>query len=428
MTRFLKSSILGGAALALSMSSALAVDLEFYFPVAVGGEAAATIQALTDAYVAENPDVNINAIYTGSYADTTTRAITASRGGNAPHLAILLSVDMFTMIDEDVIEAWDDHLSDEEIAEWIGGFYPAFLRNSQTEGKTWGIPFQRSTPVIYWNKEAFEAAGLDPETPPTTWDEMVEMGKQLTIRDDAGNVSQWGVRIPSSGFPSWLFTGLVAANGQDGLANDAGTEVYFDTPEVLEALEYLVSLSTEHGIMAPGMLDWGATPRAFMDGESAIAWTTTGNLTNIRNNAPFEFGVGMLPAKVRPGAPTGGGNFYLFSGHGEEETRAAIDFVKWATAPEQAAEWSIATGYVAPRPDTWETEAMREYAEEVPGAMVARDQLEYAVAELSTFEGPRITQILNDNIAAAIVGDKTPAEALADAQREADAILAPYQQ
>ena len=75
MNRFLKSSILGGAALALSMSSALAVDLEFYFPVAVGGEAAATIQALTDEYLAENPDVTINAIYTGSYADTTTRAI-----------------------------------------------------------------------------------------------------------------------------------------------------------------------------------------------------------------------------------------------------------------------------------------------------------------------------------------------------------------
>ncbi|GGA38439.1 ABC transporter substrate-binding protein [Pelagibacterium lentulum] len=425
MIRMLKSSLLGASALALSMSAALAVDLEFYFPVAVGGEAAATIEALTQAYMDEHPDISINAIYTGSYADTTTRAITAARGGNAPQLAILLSTDMFTMIDEDVIEAWDDHLTAEEVEEWIGGFYPAFMKNSQTEGKTWGIPFQRSTPVIYWNKEAFEAAGLDPETPPATWEEMVEMGKALTVRDDAGTVTQWGVRVPSSGFPSWLFTGLVAANGHI-LANEAGTEVYLDDPAVVEALEYLVSLTTEHEIMAPGILDWGATPRAFMDGESAIIWTTTGNLTNIRNNAPFDFGVGMLPANLQPGAPTGGGNFYLFSGHGEEETRAAIDFVKWATAPEQAAEWSIATGYVAPRPDTWETEAMQAYAQEVPGAVVARDQLEYAVAEFSTFEGPRVTQIFNDNIAAAIVGDKTPAQAMADAQREADAILAAY--
>lgn len=168
MFRMLTSSLLGASALALSMSAALAVDLEFYFPVAVGGEAAATIEALTQAYVAQHPDVTINAVYTGSYADTTTRAITAARGGNAPQLAILLSTDMFTMIDEDIVEAWDDHLSADEIESWIGGFYPAFMKNSQTEGKTWGIPFQRSTPVIYWNKEAFAAAGLDPETPPAT--------------------------------------------------------------------------------------------------------------------------------------------------------------------------------------------------------------------------------------------------------------------
>jgi sn-glycerol 3-phosphate transport system substrate-binding protein len=135
----------------------------------------------------------------------------------------------------------------------------------------------------------------------------------------------------------------------------------------------------------------------------------------------------MLPANVRPGAPTGGGNFYLFKGSSDEQTRAAIDFVKWATAPDQAADWSIATGYVAPREDTWETERMKAYAEEVPGALVAREQLAYAVPELSTFEGPRITQIMNDNIAAAIVGDKTPAQAMADAQSAADAILAAYQ-
>jgi sn-glycerol 3-phosphate transport system substrate-binding protein len=427
MQRSLKSFLATIALLGAMAQAASAVDLEFYFPVAVGGDAAATIEGLTADYMAENPDVNITAIYTGSYADTTTRAITAARGGNAPQLAILLSVDMFAMIDEDIVLPWDDVLTQEEIDTWIGGFYPSFMRNSQTEGKTWGIPFQRSTPVLYWNKDAFAAAGLDPETPPATWDEMVEFGKALTVRDDAGNVTQWGVRIPSSGFPSWLFTGLVASAGQDGLANDAGTEVYFNTPEVIGALEYLVALANEHEIMEPGILDWGATPRAFMDGNAAMIWTTTGNLTNIRTNSPFPFGVGMLPANVRPGAPTGGGNFYLFKGSSDEQTRAAIDFVKWATAPEQAAEWSIATGYVAPREDTWETERMKAYAEEVPGALVAREQLAYAVPELSTFEGPRITKIMNDNIAAAIVGDKTPAQAMADAQAAADAILAAYQ-
>jgi sn-glycerol 3-phosphate transport system substrate-binding protein len=258
---------------------------------------------------------------------------------------------------------------------------------------------------------------------------MVEMGKQLTIRDDAGNVSQWGVRIPSSGFPSWLFTGLVAANGQDGLANDAGTEVYFDTPEVVEALEYLVSLSDRARDHGPGH------PRLGRDAARLPRWRERHRLDHDRQPDQYpqqchlrvrrRHAAGQRSsAAPRPVAAISTSSPVT----ARRDPGGAIDFVKWATAPEQAAEWSIATGYVAPREDTWETDAMREYAEEVPGALVARDQLEYAVAELATFEGPRITQILNDNIAAAIVGDKTPAEALADAQREADAILAPYQQ
>lgn len=414
-------------AFALTLGSAAqAVELEFYFPVAVGGGAADIIQKMTDDYMAQNPDVAISAVYSGSYADTTTRAITASRGGNPPQLAILLSVDLFTLLDEELILPWDDYIPAAEQDAFFGGFFASFMRNSQTEGKTWGIPFQRSTPVMYYNKEAFAAAGLDPETPPATWDELVEMGQTLTLRDAGGTVTQWGVRIPSSGFPSWLFTGLVASNGQDGLANGAGTEVYFDTPEVIGALEYLVSLADDHAIMEPGILDWGATPQAFMDGQVAIAWTTTGNLTNIRTNAPFDFGVAMLPANERRGAPTGGGNFYLFDGSSDEQAQAAVDFVRWATEPEQAAKWSIDTGYVAPRGDTWETDVMRAYAQDVPGALVARDQLEFAVPELSTFQGPQVTQIINDNIAAAIVGDKTPAQAMADAQAAADAILASY--
>jgi sn-glycerol 3-phosphate transport system substrate-binding protein len=413
--------------LALGLGSAAqAVELEFYFPVAVGGGAAEIIQKMTDDYTAQNPGVTINAVYTGSYADTTTRAITASRGGNPPQLAILLSVDMFALLDEELILPWDEFIPAAERDAFIGGFYPSFMRNSQTEGKTYGIPFQRSTPVMYYNKETFRAAGLDPEAPPATWDELVEMGKTLTLRDAGGTVTQWGVRIPSSGFPSWLFTGLVAANGQDGLANDDGTEVYFDTPEVIEALDYLVSLARDHDVMEPGILDWGATPRAFMDGQVAIAWTTTGNLANIRANAPFEFGVAMLPAQVRRGAPTGGGNFYLFDGSTPEQLQAAVDFVRWATEPAQAAQWSIDTGYVAPRADTWETDVMQTYAQEVPGALVARNQLEYAVPELATFQGPQVTQIMNDNIAAAIIGEKTSAQAMADAQAAADAILAAY--
>ncbi len=408
-----------------SWASAQAVDLQFYFPVAVGGTAAETIQALTDEYVAANPGVKIDAVYSGSYQDTITKVITASRGGTPPQLSVALSADMFTLIDEDLIVPFDDFIKTDADKAWLAGFYPAFMENSQTGGKTYGIPFQRSTPVMYWNKEAFKEAGLDPNTPPATWEELVEFGKKLTKKDANGNVTQWGVRIPTSGFPYWLFQGLTTQNDVI-LANSDGNKTNFDDPKVVEALQYLVDLSTRHGVMEPGIVEWGATPKAFFERQAAIMWTTTGNLTNVRKNAPFEFGVAMLPANKRRGAPTGGGNFYLFKGASEEQLAAAAEFVKWISAPEQAAKWTIATGYVAPRPDAWETDTMKAYAADFPPATVARDQLEFAVAELSTYQNQRVTGIFNDALAAAITGQKDAATALADAQAQAEAILADY--
>ena len=421
-----RAALIASVAVLGCVAPASAIELEFYFPVAVGGKPAETVQALTDKYQAENPDMKINAIYTGSYADTTTKAITAARGGQSPQLVISLSTDMYKFIDEDLIEPFDRFVTEAEKAEWIGGFYPSFMLNSQYEGSTWGIPFQRSTPVLYWNKAAFAEAGLDADKAPATWAEMVEMAAKLVKKDANGNVTQWGVHIPSSGFPSWLWSGIVAGNG-GVLQNDKGTEVFFNSPEAIGALEALVSLSAD-GVMAPGILDWGGTPKAFFEGQAAMIWTTTGNLTNVRSNAPFDFGVGMLPGLIQPGAPTGGGNFYLMKGSSDEELQAAVDFVKWATEPAQAADWTIATGYVAPRADIWESDVMKAYTADFPQALVARDQLAHAVAELSTFEGPRVTQLLNSALESAITGQKSPKDALDGAQADADAILAAYRQ
>ncbi|MEA3363889.1 MAG: ABC transporter substrate-binding protein [Thermodesulfobacteriota bacterium] len=426
--QFLKKSI-GVAAitavLCLIAGSVFAVNLQFFFPVAVGGKAAKTIEQLTADYTKAHPDVKIDAVYAGSYQDTVTKALTAARGGRPPQLSVILSVDMFTLIDEDVIVPFDSLVQNDTDKDWLNAFYPAFMENSRTGGKTYGIPFQRSTPILYYNKEAFSKAGLDPEKAPATWDEMVQFAKQLTKRDASGKVMQWGLRIPSSGFPYWLFQGLTTGNNVI-LANNDGNQTNFDDPRVVESLQFLVDLSTKHKVMAPGIIEWGVTPKAFFEGQAAMMWTSTGNLTNVRNNAPFDFGVAMLPKKIRRGAPTGGGNFYIFKDSTTEQKRASFEFVKWITAPEQAARWTIATGYVAPRPDAWETPAMQAYTKDFPPALVARDQLKYAVAELSTHENQRVTTIFNDALEAAITGAKTPEEALKSAQKKADKILKSY--
>lgn len=416
---------LAATALLGAASTASAVELSFYYPVAVGGPVTKLIDDMAAGFEKENPGIDIKPVYAGSYQDTIAKVLTSAKGGEAPNVAVLLSTDMFTLIDEDVVVPFDQVANTAEDKAWFGSFYPGFMANSQTGGKTWGVPFQRSTIVMYWNKDLFKQAGLDPERAPQDWKELVDYGKKLTKRDAGGNVSTWGVQVPSTGFGYWMLQSFAIQNGVE-LMNSAGTETYFDKPKAVEALQFWTDLSRKHQIHPPGAVEWGTTPKDFLEGKAAMIVTTTGNLTNIRNNAKFDFGVSMLPAGVQRGSPTGGGNFYLFKQNSPEQNAAALKFVKWMSEPTRAAQWSIATGYVAVSPAAWDTPVMKDYVAKFSAPLVARDQLKHGVAELSTHENQRVTKALNDSVQAALTGTKTPEAALKDAQREADRILRSY--
>ena len=415
-------ALIAGAAPAAAQAP---VELAFYYPVAVGGPVTKIIDGLAADFEKENPGIRVKPIYAGTYQETIVKVLTALKSGEPPQMSVLLSTDMFTLIDEDAIVPFDDMAKTAEDRAWLKSFFPAFMLNSQTGGKTWGIPFQRSTIVLYWNKEAFKEAGLDPGKPPTTWAEQVDYARKLTKRDAAGNVTQWGLEVPSSGFPYWLFQGFTTQNDVL-LMNQAGNETYYDKPAVVEALQYWVDLSTKHKVMPTGIIEWGTTPKDFFERKTAMMWTTTGNLTNVKNNAKFEFGVAMLPAGKRRGSPTGGGNFHIFKKSTPAQQAASLKFIKWITSPARAAQWGIDTGYVAVRGDAWETPAMKQYVAGFPAAAVARDQLQFAVAELSTHDNQRVTKALNDGLQAALTGAKGPEAAMKDAQREAERILRPY--
>ena len=402
------------------------VEVPFYFPVAVGGP----ITRLIDQYAAdfnkENPTIKVAPIYAGSYQDTIVKALTAHKAGTPPVASVLLSTDTFTLIDEDAVVPIDNFIKTADDKAWIGSFYKAFLLNGQVGGKTWGVPFQRSTIVLYWNKELFKEAGLDPNKAPATWAEMVDMATRLTKKDAAGKVTQYGIQVPSSGFPYWLFQGFTTQNDVI-LANEAGNQVHYDDPKVIEALQFWVDLSRKQGVHPAGVVEWGTTPKDFMEKKVAMIWTTTGNLTNIRSNAKFDFGVAMLPAGKKRGSPTGGGNFFIFKKATPAQQEAAFRFARWLTTPERAAQWGIDTGYVAVTPAAWDTPAMKKYAADFAPASVARDQLPHAVAELSTHDNQRVTKALNDGLQAALTGAKTPEQAMKDAQKEAERLLRSYQ-
>ena len=116
------------------------------------------------------------------------------------------------------------------------------------------------------------------------------------------------------------------------------------------------TLAAEHHATPDGVSNWPQLSPDFLEGNTAIIQHTTGNLTNVRSNAKFDFGVAMLPANKQRGSPTGGGNFYLFKKSTPAQREAAFKFIKWVTTPQRAAQWGIDTGYVAVRADAWAAE------------------------------------------------------------------------
>ncbi len=409
-----------------AVARAADTKITFYYPVQVGGPLTKTIDGYVAKFKAANPGIEVEAVYAGNYNDTTTKSLTAAKSGNPPTIGVLLATDIYTFLDEGVVQPFDDFIKTDDDRKWVAGFMPAFLASAQVDGKLWAAPFQRSTAVLYWNKAAFKEGGLDPEKYPTTWDEMVAYGKAVLKKDASGKVTRWGVGIPGNvGSAQWLFGALAAQNGAK-LFKEDGTQTFLTDPKVVEALQFWVDLSKVHGIHPPGIQEWGTTPADFLEGRIAMIWTTTGNLSNIKKNATFDFGVAPYPGKVAPASVLGGGNFYIFAKASQAQKEAAFKLIKFMTSDEILADWSIQTGYVAPRDGAWETPALKKYVEELPAAIVARKQIASSVPEFSTYENARTTKSLNDAIGAALTGSKTPQVALADAQAEIDRILKPY--
>ncbi len=413
-------------ALALSLATAALaapgpalVRLTFYYPVGVAGPLARVIDEMVAQFNRETPDIEVIPVYSGDYDPTMQKVQTAVMGGNPPDLAIVEISEMPTLLAMDAILPLDSYTRAEGIG-WLRDFYPAFLQNSYSDGKFFGVPFQRSTPVFYWNKEAFREAGLDPDRPPSTWDELEDYAQRLTKRDAAGRVERWGVTI-SGGWNDWLFEAFVRQNGAE-LLNYQRRQVRFDSAEAIEALRFWVKLTQELKV-APPHSTWASTPPDFVGGRTAMLYHSTGILTFLKNSARFPFGVAFQPRKKQYGTPVGGGNFFVFKNVAKRNQDAAWRFIRWMVAPEKAASWSMASGYVAVRKSAYDVPAMKEFIAKNPEYLVAREQLQYAYGKMMAPNFQRLREILKRALDDATGGRISAEAALRRAQQEAEAVL-----
>lgn len=407
------------------------IVIDFYFPSATANDSEGIFEAYAEQFQSENPGITINPVFSGSYTDTRTTVLTELQGGGAgPDVAVMLATDFYSFAEEGLIipaQQFIDEMEDGEA--FVADFFPALMMNSLDEnGNIWSIPFQRSTPILYYNADMLAEAGYD--APPTNNAELIEMAQALTTDEVSG------LLVPvAGGFPIWMYQSFAIAYGQN-IVTDNPTEVLFNTPEAVEAAEFLTSLGTELGVGPVGGSAWGDTPTAFLAGQAAMIYHTTGNLTRILNDADFEVGVWYLPSGPAGedgtgyGSPTGGGNLYIFDDGSKspEELDAIWKWVTFLASAEVQSDWGATTGYIAARQSAWEIDPLASLVEEFPQYGIARDQLEFAQKEYTSYGAITIQGIINGTLESILTGEAEDAQAAMDeAQAQIDSILAEYQ-
>jgi sn-glycerol 3-phosphate transport system substrate-binding protein len=324
---------------------------------------------LVGRYNASQTRVFVDAVHQGDYYECLAKLRTALAAGAAPTLSHVVCEVLPYLDRAGVLEALDAYEGARELP-----FIPALAQHGAFSGGSSrplvAIPFNRSTPIAFFNERVFAEARL---VPPRTWDELLEVARILTRHTDGGE-TRWGFEVPISWWYWVAMVGqaggrLVEADGRVSLGADAGEK----------AIRFWQRLVGEHVMRPPPGRDyqaWQSSNESFLQGRIAMMWSSTAYVRYLEDNARFPVGAAPLPRDVRASVPTGGTMFVVMRSAPDEEKRAAWDFVRWMCEPDQTIAWSTRTGYMPVTRPAVERLTESGYYQKHPNDRVAYDQLE----------------------------------------------------
>jgi multiple sugar transport system substrate-binding protein len=392
--------------------------VEVTFWHAMGGPLGSVLTSLVDDFNATHPGIRVESVSMGRYTALSQKIMAAVAAGKPPVMAqayenwtieLILSESIVPI--ERFVRGPDglDRASMEDIL-------PVFIENNTWGETLWSFPFNKSVRTLFYNKDLFEASGLDSTHPPANWEEYLGFARAITEDTDGdGHPDIWGT---AGQVNVWMFGNLLLQNG--GYFLDPVTQrVVFNRPEGVEALSFMKTLlAGDVGFIASGY----EYQNDFLARKVGMIEGSTVSLAFIRGKYDFNLGIAPLPEGKQPGVTIAGTNVVIFSKATERQQRAAWEFIKWFTDTDQTARWAAGTFYVPVRRSAFETEALQQRFEAFPGLRQAFNQLEYA-----SFE-PRIAgwyagrRYLSERaIEAVLRGDADIADALDRAAAKAEA-------
>ena len=395
-------SLLLALMMVLSLGCAFAegTPVEITFWHAMGGvNGEAIVKLVEDFNAAYEGKIHVNYEYQGDYDSAFTKIQAAGMNSIPCDLMQVYDIGTRFMIDSGWIKPVQEFIDAEDYD--ISQIEPNIAAYYTVDGKLYSMPFNSSTPTLYYNKTAFAEAGLDPEVAPKNFDELFEMARKLEVKNEDGTVKRYGFGMGNYGwfFEQWTGKmGLHYVDNNNGRGEAPATKVIFDENGAGEAILNVWQKYVDEGYpyLNQGNNDAKA---AFIAGDIAMTLESTAALKSLLTNVgdDFEIGVGYFPsinADDKGGVSVGGGSLWAFNTGDEARQNATWEFIKFMIAPEQQAFWSAQTGYFPITVATHELEAFKENIEQYPQFQIAINQLhdsapEYAGALLSVFSESR---------------------------------------
>lgn len=401
---------------------------------AFGGGRQALIQRMVDDYNYTHPGVYVKVENKGSYRDTLNAAILAAQQGNAPHVVQIFEIGSQLALDSGIFMPIEDAVVGSEFQP--DDYIPAVANYYKINGKFNSLPWNSSNPILYYNKDIFRAAGLDPEKPPQTFEEMLDVCDTIVSSGAAKNCISW----PLHGwfFEQWM-ANMGAELANNGNGRDArATEVYLDSDAAKTIVSWWKEMYDKGYYAYSGKLeDWDGADAIFVSGQAAMEITSTSDVVNRQNDAAengFELGTSYLPypaSSERQGVVVGGASIWLTKDHPDNELQAAKDFMIWFTNTENAVRWHKATGYFPVRKSAVDVLKVENWFERNPAYRAAFDQL-LETKETKATQGaligafPEVRTIIEQAVEKVLAGEATVDEALSAAKKDADKAIQDY--
>jgi sn-glycerol 3-phosphate transport system substrate-binding protein len=426
------------SALTATLATTASAQTEIQWWHAMGSELGERLEALAADFNATQSDYRIVPAFKGTYAETLTAGIAAFRANQQPAIIQVFEVGTGTMMAaEGAVYPVYQLMADQGEPFDPNGFLPSVVGYyTDPAGNMLSMPFNSSTPILYYNKDVFAAAGLDPETPPATWEEVEAFSRQIMASGAApcGFTSGWISWIQTENFSAWHNV-AIGTNGNG--FGDVNSELLFNNPTVEMHWANLKRWQDEGLFQYGGPVGGNDAPPRFYAQECAMIMNSSASRAGVLANATaFEVGFGMLPYYDSvDGAPQnsiiGGATLWVMQGRPAEEYAGVAKFFSYLSSPEVQADWFEPTGYLPITQASFEFSQNRGFFDANPGADIPIRQITLNPPTENS-KGLRfgnyvqIRDVIDEEFQAMLGGQKTPQQALDAVVERGNALIAQF--